>query len=115
VWYTRSVDSPEDPWGVYTKRMRLLRWTLLGGIPAAGAAAYLWSVVSLVVLIAWVAAVAVVATYAEMSPCPRCSKAFFRAGAFHNLFAKSCMHCGLPKWAQAEHAERPRGATASRG
>jgi hypothetical protein len=82
--------------------MRAVRWALFGGIPSAVAAAYLWSAASVAPLIAWVVAMAIVVTRAEMSPCPRCGKAFFRAGAFHNLFAKSCLHCGLPKWAQAD-------------
>jgi predicted RNA-binding Zn-ribbon protein involved in translation (DUF1610 family) len=34
--------------------------------------------------------------------CPRCGKLFFRKGWMRNSFAQSCMHCGLPKWAEAD-------------
>jgi hypothetical protein len=32
-------------------------------------------------------------------PCPRCGKWFFAKWWYHNNFARKCVHCGLPKWA----------------
>lgn len=98
------MAASADAWAAYKGRMRAVRWALLGGIPPAVVAAYLGSIASVVVVLVWLIVVAVCVTYAEMSPCPRCNKPFFRSGAFHNSFAKSCLHCGLPKWAEAERA-----------
>lgn len=33
--------------------------------------------------------------------CPRCHKWFF-ATWYRNPFARKCVHCGLPKWANSE-------------
>jgi hypothetical protein len=35
-------------------------------------------------------------------PCPRCGRPFFQAGRRRSLFARRCLHCGLPKWASME-------------
>ena len=94
-----------DPWSAYRARIKAVRWVLVAGVAAAVGAVYLWSMISVAVLIAWLLLLAIFATRAEMSPCPRCGKAFFRAGAFHNLFAKRCLHCQLPKWADVGHAD----------
>ncbi len=82
--------------------MRVFRCCALAGIPCAVLVAAFWSTSSFVSLIVWVLTMAVVATYVEASPCPRCGMSFFRAGAFHNLLAKACLHCGLPKWEQPQ-------------
>jgi hypothetical protein len=34
--------------------------------------------------------------------CPRCGKPFFHTWWYHNGFARRCVHCGLPKWADPE-------------
>ncbi|MFP2928432.1 hypothetical protein ACLESO_25200 [Pyxidicoccus sp. 3LG] len=34
--------------------------------------------------------------------CPRCHHPFFRNGLSANSFARRCLHCGLPKWADPE-------------
>lgn len=31
--------------------------------------------------------------------CPRCNQYFFRTLWYYNGFARKCVHCGLPKWA----------------
>lgn len=32
-------------------------------------------------------------------PCPRCGRPFHASWCYGNLFARRCVHCGLPKWA----------------
>jgi hypothetical protein len=55
----------------------------------------------------WMAAFAAIGYRKWNMACPRCGKLFFRrfddrpwrADWRHNPFARRCMHCGLPKWA----------------
>ena len=35
-------------------------------------------------------------------PCPRCHEPFLRGSFYHNAFARACLHCDLPKWADAD-------------
>ncbi len=83
---------------------------LVAGIPVGIVAVLLWSVMSLAIVVAWVLVVAGCVSCAELCPCPRCGKAFFRTGAYHNSFAKACLHCGLAKWSKAGNSD-----TASHG
>ncbi len=92
------MQPEKDSWHVYRGRMRAARWVLVAGIPVGIAAALLWSVMSLAIVVVWALVMAGGVSYAELSPCPQCGKAFFRAGAYHNSFAKACLNCGLAKW-----------------
>jgi ribosomal protein L37E len=38
--------------------------------------------------------------------CPRCGRQFFFSGLI-NVFARRCMHCGLPKWSQSSLTMAP--------
>jgi hypothetical protein len=59
------------------------------------------------VAIGWIAAFAVTGYFKGNFVCPRCGENFFRRWdprpwrqSFRsNIFARHCMHCGLPKWA----------------
>jgi hypothetical protein len=31
--------------------------------------------------------------------CPRCKQGFFRTANYYNIWARYCVHCGLPRWA----------------
>ncbi len=41
--------------------------------------------------------------------CPRCAKPFLTAAVFPNVFARKCVHCGLPKWAPEDPDRRGKG------
>jgi predicted nucleic acid-binding Zn-ribbon protein len=30
--------------------------------------------------------------------CPRCGEKFGSSGFYHNVFARKCLNCGLPKY-----------------
>ncbi|MGI8788312.1 MAG: hypothetical protein ACR2HG_11185 [Pyrinomonadaceae bacterium] len=50
-------------------------------------------------------AISVFGFYQTHWKCPRCGQPFFRrpdwlGKIFYNLFARRCMNCGLPKWAE---------------
>ena len=34
--------------------------------------------------------------------CPRCGEPYLRGSFYHNAFARACLHCDLPKWADAD-------------
>jgi len=38
--------------------------------------------------------------------CPRCGKPFFTRLFWGNLFARRCLHCGLPKWSDLQSGAR---------
>lgn len=50
----------------------------------------------------WIAAYGVAGVRAAWFPCPRCGKPFFARWWYRNPFARQCVHCGLPKWANSE-------------
>jgi len=46
----------------------------------------------------WMLAFAVTSLRLYGFRCPRCNKAFFHTCWYNNLYARRCVHCGLPKW-----------------
>src|SRR5262245_24330837 len=48
----------------------------------------------------WVVALWLVGLRTLAFRCPRCGQPFFRTSWYHNGFARECVHCGLPKWAE---------------
>jgi predicted RNA-binding Zn-ribbon protein involved in translation (DUF1610 family) len=50
----------------------------------------------------WMAAFVVASVRVALFSCPRCGKSFFAKWWYRNPFAKKCVHCGLPKWANLE-------------
>ena len=52
-----------------------------------------------VVAIAWMVFFVIAGNLALRFPCPRCGKWFFAKWWCHNNFARRCVHCGLPKYA----------------
>ena|SRR5689334_1947372 len=57
--------------------------------------------------VVWMAAFAIIGYQKTNFRCPKCEEPFFykfdnrpwRMSWQHNPFARSCIHCGLPKWA----------------
>src|SRR6266849_5578435 len=50
----------------------------------------------------WMVAFLVTGWRVGLIPCPRCHKWFFATWWYRNPFARKCVHCGLPKWANSE-------------
>jgi hypothetical protein len=85
---------------------------------------------TLFVALAWMIAFAVIGYKKTNFSCPRCGEMFFRAWDDRpwrkdwqsNPFARSCRHCGLPKWSMGTPAgsadphgplDRPTGSTSA--
>jgi hypothetical protein len=50
----------------------------------------------------WVLAFLIVGWRLNWFRCPRCRNRFFSTWWYHNPFARKCVHCGLPKWANSD-------------
>jgi hypothetical protein len=57
--------------------------------------------------IAWLVLSLVGAVRLWLWRCPRCYRQYFFSGLFTNMFARRCMHCGLPKWSRTPGADAP--------
>jgi Zn ribbon nucleic-acid-binding protein len=103
------------------RRRRLIAWLwFLGyvpGVAAIFATAYLLiSLVGLprawidgafyVIAGAWMVVAYLAGHRAMAFPCPRCKQPFFRTWWYFNSFARKCVHCGLPKWANSKDSDR---------
>lgn len=63
--------------------------------------------VTFYVALAWLVATLVTGYCKGNFTCPRCGESYFaiwlqgrwRQGVWSNIFARRCLHCGLPKWA----------------
>ncbi len=90
-------------WGRAWARMRRRGWVVSGAfvllLVVLALRWYGWKqdAVLVLTLLSWAA----LATWAEMCPCPKCGKGFFRKGLYHNGFARRCLHCGTAIGSQA--------------
>lgn len=94
-----------SPWDDYRRRRNLAWVAFLGYVPVV----FMVAVLSMrlfstftpafVVAIAWMVFFAIAGNLALRFPCPRCGKWFFAKWWYHNSFARRCVHCGLPKYA----------------
>ncbi len=50
----------------------------------------------------WLIGFVVTAFRCQLFRCPRCHRRFFMTWWYHNSFARRCIHCGLPKWADED-------------
>jgi Zn ribbon nucleic-acid-binding protein len=101
------------------RRRRLIFWLwFLGYVPAVAAiVVMLFFVIYLIGLPrswidpafyiiagAWMVAILLASYRAMAFLCPRCHQPFFRTWWYYNSFARKCVHCGLPKWANSKDA-----------
>jgi hypothetical protein len=100
-----------DPaWGEYRRRRRMFLlavlllplWLVPGATIHHVLAGYGYSAASLVTFLAVVVppmACVMVACLRVMAwPCPGCGRFFHVRWYYGNVFARRCVHCGLPKW-----------------
>ena len=97
-----------DAWGEYRRRRNLAWFALLGYVPVCFGVALLSMRLfstftpAFVVAIGWMIFAVIAGNLALRFPCPQCGKWFFAKWWYHNSFARRCVHCGLPKYADPE-------------
>ena len=55
--------------------------------------------IGMMIALCWMIAFAIAGFRLSLFRCPRCGEPFFSTWWYGNLFARQCVHCGLPKWA----------------
>jgi DNA-directed RNA polymerase subunit RPC12/RpoP len=98
-------------WKEYRNRERLAWAISILGIPAAALLALPVSlplhsadpfgVTFALFIVAWMVSMVRV----ELFRCPRCGKRFFMKWYYSNMFARRCLHCGLPLWQEPVEVE----------
>jgi hypothetical protein len=99
--------SYEEQWREYRRR-RLVGYGLwIGWLPYGGTLIYLQDSVAWIgrngvpLAVGYMLAACVAGLWLSFWPCPSCGRPFFLTTFwFYRHFAKACVHCGLPKWAQ---------------
>ena len=112
VRYTCLEMAPPNAWDDYRKRRNLALFTLIGYIPVVFVIALLsirlfsTFTPAFVAAIAWMVFSVIAGNLALRFPCPRCGKWFFKKWWYYNSFARRCVHCGLPKYADSTAEKR---------
>jgi hypothetical protein len=94
-----------ESWQEYRRRRNLLLFAFFGYMPAVGLVAVLatWEFKSatpaFVAAFSWMAFYAAAGIRFQRFKCPRCGRWFLAKWWNHNMFARRCVHCGLPKYA----------------
>jgi ribosomal protein L37E len=61
------------------------------------------------VILGWMIFVVVMLVMLREIRCPRCGQRFYTKGFDFRQMAKYCLHCGLPKYADVNTAQKPDG------
>ena len=103
-----ELTSYRDAWVGYRRRSRIFWLLFLGYVPVVLVVGYVsfWLfgtfTPAFVAAVLYMVAMAVAGNYGGAWRCPRCHRPFFAKWWFYNSFARSCVHCGLPKWAEGD-------------
>jgi len=106
--YTCLEMATPNAWDVYRKRRNLALFAFFGYVPVVSVIAFLsirlFSTLTpaFVVAIAWMVFFVIAGNLSLRFPCPRCGKWFFEKWWYYNTFARRCVHCGLPKYADPQ-------------
>src|ERR1700733_11791510 len=93
-----------DSWREYRKRRNLVLFRFLGYLPVGGVIAFTVrafgsEIPGMVTAFSWMVFGAVAGIRFQFFSCPRCGKPFVVKWWYSNIFARPCVHCGLPKFA----------------
>jgi hypothetical protein len=94
-----------DSWNEYRRRRNIMLFAFVGYVPIIFGlgvlSAHLFSTLTpaLVLAFAWMTFLVVAGNFSLRFPCPRCGKWFFAKWWYYKGFARRCVHCGLPKYA----------------
>ena len=98
-------------WDDYRSRRRWFFFILLSGTPVVVLTSILLNKVFhssgpfYIIGLAWMIFFVTVSIRLVLFRCPRCRRFFFFTGYSSNHFARRCVHCGLPKWSEADIKE----------
>ena len=108
IWhFLPQMADCEGAWRNYRRRRNQFVFVFVGYVPICFAFAYLTTklfhttVPGLTFGICWMVLFAVTGLRLQVLPCPRCGEAFFAKWFYHNIFARRCVHCGLPKYSDS--------------
>ena len=94
-----------ESWQEYRKRRKLLLFAFLAYMPVVALIGFVttWLFKSttpvFVAAFSWMAFYLVAGIRFQRFKCPRCGKWLFAKWWYHNMFARRCVHCALPKYA----------------
>ena len=100
------MAKPFDSWSVYRKRRNIWLFAFVGYVPVVFSVGVLSTRLfstftpAFVLAFVWMAFLVIAGNLSLGFPCPRCGKSFFAKWWYHNGFARRCVHCGLPKYAE---------------
>jgi predicted membrane channel-forming protein YqfA (hemolysin III family) len=108
-------DDYQEHWRRYKKLRNVFFFLFLGYVPVVAAFTVLVSMPlraftpSFVFAVIWIVMLLVVGNRLSAWRCPRCGQ-WFAAKWWYNkgLFARKCVHCGLPKFAASGAPPLPR-------
>ena len=99
---------PGSPWRALRSRERIGLCLWAGYLPGVFVFGWLLSralgsgLAYLLVAIVWMALCLLVQYWAGTFRCPRCGNRFYRRWGYQGSWARTCAHCGLPRWAEVE-------------
>jgi len=103
-----SGNSYEQQWLEYKRRRDFFLFVFVGYGVIVGAISYLtqgWihnHELTNVLGFTWFLFTIIAVGRVQVWHCPRCGERFFMKSVWHNIFAGSCLHCGLEKYADSE-------------
>jgi hypothetical protein len=97
------MPTPSESWRPYRRARRLLLAGFLGGLAVFAASfpvakAFQSDKPLYVGLALFVGLAALGGTPLSGFLCPRCGKPFVHRPRLRNVFARTCVHCRLPRW-----------------
>ena len=101
-----------DVWDEYRRRRNLFWFAFFGYLPLVALVGVLSFRVfstfapAMIAAIAGVLVLVIAAQRALRFRCPRCGELFFKKWMDQNGFARRCLHCGLPKYADPTPGSR---------
>ena len=103
-----NPDSYTVAWRSYRRRRALALTTLIAFavFVAVGLTNFLSDRSVMDILLFVVISFFAAQTWLILWPCPSCGNPFFWRPWYTNVFARSCLHCGLAKWSNTGPASR---------